>query len=205
MRTFPSVVLAASAAALVLANTRDCYAESVRMEHGLAALLPAEEGATRCYSLSESDGGGLQGLNVLDDLLGAQQNGEGGHRLEDVVLELAYGKHPAGDNGTEGPVTYYFRMTAKPAGEANALLASGECMDREGRAWCGVECDGGGFFVDPEGDKLRFTLDAADPRLRMTLGCSEEDAVELTPELTGEMVMLESADAATCEAAQARP
>jgi hypothetical protein len=175
------------------------------MEHGLAALLPAEEGAMRCYSLSESDGGGLQGLNVLDDLLGAQQNGEGEHRLEDVVLQLAYGKHPAGDGEAEGSLTYHFRMAATPSGGTDVLNASGECMDREGRAWCGVECDGGGFFIDPEGDKVRFTLDPADPRLRMTLGCSEEDAVELTPELTGERVMLGSADAAICEAGQARP
>src|SRR5687768_11948537 len=97
-------------------------------------------------------------------------------------------------------------MAATPAGGTDVLDASGECMDREGRAWCGVECDGGGFFIDPLGDEVvRFTLDPADPRLRMTLGCGEEDAIELTPELTGEMVMLESADAAICEAAQKGP
>src|SRR5688500_2829025 len=66
MRTFRSVVLAASAAALVLAGTRDGSAESVRLEHGLAALLPAKEGAKRCYSLAEP--GGIVGrLNEITD------------------------------------------------------------------------------------------------------------------------------------------
>jgi hypothetical protein len=94
-------------------------------------------------------------------------------------------------------------MSVTPGGGTDVLDASGECMDREGRAWCGVECDGGGFFIDPHGDEVvLLSLDPANPRLRMTLGCSEEDATELTPEIFGEMVMLEAADAAICESAQ---
>jgi len=82
MRTLRPVVLAASAAALVLASTRDGHAESIRMEHGLAAVLPAEEGAKRCYSRVHSL------VGALDDIshrLAAEQNGEKEHRMEDVL------------------------------------------------------------------------------------------------------------------------
>ena len=61
------------------------------------------------------------------------------------------------------------------------------------------------FFIASPSAVRGANLDLVQGHSTSGRDCSEEDAVELTPELTGEMVMLESADAAICEAAQKGP
>lgn len=153
-------------------------------ESGLGKFLSPAEDAQLCYSGA------------------AVQRASSGKAISKFVFQLGYGNHPASTEG-ESPRVYYFNMAVTLDGKSGILRASGECSDRNGRAWCGVECDGGAFFLDlrPDASSVVMAFDPSDPRLRMAKECGNGDMQEL--EFSAhDGVKLEKAEASVCEAAQ---
>ena len=127
-------------------------------------------------------------------------------RVQRIVFQLEYYRHPPEKDAPQGQRNYYFSMAAKVRGESEALHASGECVPGENGASCGVECDGGGVGLrhDPRTGAILIDLTRYG-RIRMTRGCGdEENAAEIEPGRDDKLFRLEKADAAVCRSLSQR-
>ncbi len=100
---------------------------------------------------------------------------------------------------------YGFTLVAKVRDRRETLYASGDCTSLEGIG-CGVECDGGGVVLEPsksEPAALLVRLDRTYNAIRMTLGCSDGESVELEAGEDDKVFKLTKAPAALCNAMEA--
>lgn len=115
-----------------------------------------------------------------------------------MAVQIRYHRHEPDGTYPEGQRNYYFTLSASLRGRKTALTSSGECGPRDGAVVCMVECDGGGFALRREAkgsvllDLTRFG------RLRLSQGCDEGDARELTPGQDDRRFRLDPADGASC-------
>lgn len=101
-----------------------------------------------------------------------------------------------------GQGAYLFLLSAKRRGDRELLHASGPCMVREGKVFCGVECDGGGLYAKRRDDgSLLLSFDDM-WGIRMTPDCGEEeeDAVSLEPGKDDKSFRLDPLPASACPA-----
>jgi hypothetical protein len=97
---------------------------------------------------------------------------------------------------------YDFTLAAKVRDRSKTVYASGDCTSLEGIG-CGVDCDGGGVVLEPsEGEPgaLLVRLDRTYSSIRMSLGCSEGEEVELEAGEDDKVFKLTKSPAALCDA-----
>lgn len=156
-------------------------------EGELAKFLPPASGARICYS------------RVYDS---AHLKKHPKQQVTEMEFRLTYYTHEPDEFFPKGQRNYYFALLAKLRGQApdEPLIAEGECSPtQDGKSiFCGVECDGGGVIVTRrDGGKILVDL-AEMGRLRMTAGCDESDAVELTPGEDDKNFLLSKAAESSC-------
>ncbi|MCZ7658025.1 MAG: hypothetical protein M5U07_09265 [Xanthobacteraceae bacterium] len=149
----------------------------------LGKLLPAAEGSKVCYARS-------YGASHL--------RRHPRQTVTAITLLLFYGEHPSSGRKGEGPRGYYFNLSARLKGQSRIQRTSGECTVRGTRVWCGVECDGGGLFVDGSSNGITLGFDPSDARIRMAQPCETADAVEMKPSVRGEVMKLFKTETARC-------
>ena len=110
----------------------------------LAAIVPAEPEARACfrrvYSADHLKKHPAQTVTGME------------FRLTWHVFEVEEGEKPFAG--------YLFQMRAERRGASKAASGIGPCMERDGKAFCGIECDGGGVYLKPrEGGALLVSFD----------------------------------------------
>ena len=122
-------------------------------------------------------------------------------RVQRIVFQLEYHRHPPEKDTPHGQRNYYFSMAAKVRGESKTLHASGECVPSETGASCGVECDGGGLGLRREPQTGAILVDLTQHgRIRMTRGCGdEENAAEIEPGRDDKLFRLENVEPVACQ------
>jgi hypothetical protein len=179
-----------SLAALELGAARaDEYAK-------LKALLPPAPGAQACYARS------------YDKTHLAQHPRQ---KVTQMIFSLRYttlSEDEAHLLATEGGgvekqyFDYDFTLAAKVRDQSKTLYASGDCTSLEGIG-CGVDCDGGGVLIEPvpgQNDTILVRLDRDYSYIRMSLGCSEGEDVELKAGEDDKVFKLTKAPASLCSA-----
>lgn len=150
----------------------------------LRAFLHQTENSRLCYSL-----------------VARQQNlpENSATTVTNLLFQLEYGKHPSSTDSADTLRAYYFNISARLKGVSELIQGSGECSDRQGRVWCGVECDGGSFFLEfnPDMSTVAMSFGARDPNLRMSQGCDEGFELDLTA--SGLTARLETVDERLCQ------
>jgi len=76
-----------------------------------------------------------------------------------TLLLIVQGFDANGDAATKNAerILYRFALSARRRGDAKPLTASGDCQGTS-EARCGVECDGGGFGLDPNAGGVTLKL-----------------------------------------------
>jgi hypothetical protein len=93
---------------------------------------------------------------------------------------------------------YLFQMQLRRRADKKPLVASGPCMERDGKAFCGVECDGGGVFLEKRGDGSLLVAFGDSWGIRMSPDCGEEDEVAIEPGADDKAFRLDPLPAAQC-------
>jgi hypothetical protein len=162
----------------------------------LKALLPPAPGAQACYA------------RTYDKAHLAQYPKQ---KVTEMIFSLRYttlGEDEAHLVATEGGgvekqyFDYDFTLAAKVRDQSKTLYASGDCTSLEGIG-CGVDCDGGGVQIEPvpgPDDTILVRLDRDYSYIRMSLGCSEGEDVELKGGDDDKVFKLTKAPAALCNA-----
>ncbi|MCB1383269.1 MAG: hypothetical protein KDJ73_10155 [Notoacmeibacter sp.] len=101
----------------------------------LAAIVPVEPEARACFA-RVYDAAHLK-THPHQTVTGME------FRLTWHVFEQE-GNEPFGD--------YMFQMRVDRRGAKKQAHGTGPCMERDGKAFCGIECDGGGVFLKPRED-----------------------------------------------------
>jgi len=102
--------------------------------------------------------------------------------VTEMEFRLAYHKFPADDFYPQGQRNYYFDLLVKRRGHASTASGGGECAPQGDRIFCGVECDGGGLYLEPTGNGIKLSFGGM-WGIRLSEGCdgSDEGNTELTP------------------------
>ena len=167
----------------------------------LKALIPPGETSalcmTRTYDAKHLDAHPKQKVTKLILSMRYVPLGE-----DDVILESR------DDGGTDKRYFRYdFTLAANVRDEKHTLYAGGDCSSARGIG-CGVDCDGGGFDIEPiAGDKdsilLRLEREHGG-RIRMTIGCDGGDhEYNLSAGEDDKLFKLDKAPASICETMQA--
>ena len=133
---------------------------------GVASIVPAEDGAKACFA-----------RNYGSAHLASHKD----QKVVEMRFRLAFVVETNDDGSTYK--SWRYAMNARQRGDAEDLLATGECGESGGKSFCGVECDGGGVYVIPQPDGS-LLVEFGDSRgIRMTAGCGEDenDFVMLEP------------------------
>jgi hypothetical protein len=101
-----------------------------------------------------------------------------------MELRLAYHRFEPDTTYPQGQRNYYFDLIVKRRGKEKTASGGGECSSGVDGIFCGVECDGGGFFLKRAKDGKSLVVDFGDMwGIRLTEGCGEDesDYTELKP------------------------
>lgn len=169
-----SRVAVSSVATILLLGVSPPYAQAGTV---LDNLFATDERAKVCFAQQESST-----KSELDQ------------PFEIVRLEFGYGRHPSSTDKSDTYRTYYFNLWAEVRGQD--LTSVGECSEKEGRIWCGIECDGGGFYVNLQTTGLRLTPDPMNSIIRLTSSC-EANSVEIDLRLVDRQ--FERVESALCD------
>ncbi|MFN0190804.1 MAG: hypothetical protein ACKVP5_02340 [Aestuariivirga sp.] len=116
-----------------------------------------------------------------------------------MELRLAYHRHDPDTNNPEGQRNYYFDLIVKRRGKDKTASGGGECTAYEDRISCGIDCDGGGFFLKRAKDGKSLVVDFGEKwGIRLTEGCGEDesDYTELKPGADDKSFRLDPSSAA---------
>jgi len=147
----------------------------------LDAFVPPQDGATVCWSR-------------LYDAAHLTQHPE--QKVSQMGLALTY-HGPANDLGEY----YQFRLEAQLR-DGTRGFATGPCEARNGKMWCGVECDGGGVAVGLRngGAVLLDLTETGYIRLAESCDAEEADGFELMAGRDDRTFLLGGASAKECKA-----
>jgi hypothetical protein len=124
-------------------------------------------------------------------------------KVTNLLFELHYHTFEPDQYFPQGQRNYYFTLAAKVRDVKEALYSSGECSPWDTGIFCGVDCDGGGITLSSQPDgSIRIGFDPEIPRLRMTIGCGEDETgqtYELTPGADDKEFRLERVDLSACK------
>ena len=119
-----------------------------------------------------------------------------------LLFQLRYYRHNPEKEYPEGQRNYYFGMAARVKGQKKTLSGSGECGAGAKGIHCGVDCDGGGVDLqhDPRTGTLTVSFEDRHSYLRMSVGCGEDNTVDLKPGADDRLFQLRKASLPTCRA-----
>jgi hypothetical protein len=117
-----------------------------------------------------------------------------------MLFQIRYHRHDPDETSPDGQRNYYFGMAAKVKGQRKTLYASGECTSDGENIYCGIDCDGGGVAVrrDAKSGALIVSFEDAQSYLRMSVGCGEDETVDLTPGADDKVFRLDKASLSAC-------
>ena len=119
-----------------------------------------------------------------------------------MLFQLQYYKYEPNEYFPLGQRNYYFRVSINLRGADETLYSYGECSRWEDSIFCGVDDDGGGLTIAPNGDGgITVGWDALISRPRTSVGPNEGESsptYALTPD-DGKEFPLDHADLALCE------
>ena len=95
-----------------------------------------------------------------------------------TAMEFRLTWHIFRQEGNEPFGDHMFQMRVDRRGAKKQAHGTGPCMERAGKAFCGIECDGGGVFLEPRDDGSLLVSFGDMWGIRLSESCDGEEEDE---------------------------
>jgi hypothetical protein len=174
-------------AAMLAATATPALTQEPDAPAALQAVLAATPNARQCFA------------RIYDR---AHLAAHPGQKVAELGFRMIWRKVDGECGGGDCLQGYGFQLKVRRRNDKRPFAASGPCLERDGKAFCGVECDGGGLYVtkNADGSLLLSFGDSWGIRLGEECGEDSGETTELLPGKDDRVFRLDPLPAGQCPA-----